>query len=938
MKTWVIPKSVPSHTNFADAELRILNDRGFGFGATYQPGRTGGYQDASNTTVAVASRAVSRPSSPNKPFVKLPPQDRKSDQPPDVEDSTPEESPPITISQTDPIPPTTKDLPGKRWTEKWKEANGIQETTTDGLTGRNEENKTQLSSAIENERESKAVSVQKTPDLKDSSAKGQMQYKINIPPPSLKQMRMFCPISTRSGNMQHQSRNSHPGGPPIKYVYQAHPSTFSQTSISHHHRSYGKTSAQSTPKIVASIPQIPAKENAREMKKLMDADRTDGRKSMVEILWENLAPENHASSQTPENISVPQIRNPPSFPFPQATDSEIFPFHPVLNQKPAIQIIECIESNSSDNVPTTNTHKANIASQVLIDDSPTTQVSLVKSTVCYEWNYFLVCSTTENGECQKVHVCEICGSSEHRATQHWHHLATAPLPEIQMQPKLSTFAPPPESPTLSALKEHTSRFMNRSIDLSSQQNIISTSRLPRISLFVPPLGIEGSHRVVAQTERLKLRKRLARPKLIPSVEDTITTTDVSKNISPTFPTPEIPIPTQNSSPFEKPIEVILPPPLRPFQRKSTPTDNTTAHDDRLLTSASPGGLRVTAPAFEPSYAGAWVPFAGTSSQFSGLFKIPSKESRRIEIVAPVDKCKGKDVAREEVVVLPTEESEEVRSESRYSIESERSKGKNNRSTDNKLGSVKTELWPAFSVFPRNATRSHDDLPETETEWYMPDFSQPSTSKSIDQYAHTACGISSHSKKLDSSVLQILDEQLDAIMGQASEETIAATLETIIEICSTSSVVTTPRHAQFELSHATDLSDFGNSPTDTSQNDLEKITPRSKLASPTTNQFFTLEDFADDDVVFGSTSFRESKSHQGDDGMRPRSADSSSTAPLTPFGSPHTPKLNDIDQRHSIPLDQTPLKGQVEQMMSCAAARGAGRCNCGLGDWFHHVTL
>src|SRR5208282_1708360 len=166
------------------------------------------------TTVAVASRAVSRPSSPNKPFVKLPPQDRKSDQPPDVEDSAPEESPPITISQTDPIPPRTKDLPGKRWTEKWKEANGIQETTTDGLTGRIEEKKTHSSSAIENERESKVVSVQKTPDLKDSSAKGQMQYKINIPPPSLKQMHMFCPISTRSGNMQHQSRNSRPGGPP----------------------------------------------------------------------------------------------------------------------------------------------------------------------------------------------------------------------------------------------------------------------------------------------------------------------------------------------------------------------------------------------------------------------------------------------------------------------------------------------------------------------------------------------------------------------------------------------------------------------------------------------------------------------------------------------------------------------------------------------------
>ena len=315
-------------------------------------------------------------------------------------------------------------------------------------------------------------------------------------------------------------------------------------------------------------------------------------------------------------------------------------------------------------------------------------------------------------------------------------------------------------------------------------------------------------------------------------------------------------------------------------------------------------------------------------------KFPTKESRRIEIVAPVDKGKRKDIAIEEVVELPTEESEEARSEPRYSIEGERSKGR--RSTDNKLGYVKTELWPAVSVLPRNASRSHDDLPETETEWYMPDFLQPSASKSIHEYVHTACDISSRSQKFDRSVLQILDEQLDAIMGKESEETIAATLETIIEICSTSSVVTTPRRARFESSPTTDLFDFRNSEPDTSQNDLEKIASSSQVVSPTTNQFFTLEDFADDDVVLGSTSLRESKSHQGDDGMRPRSADSSSTAPLTPFGSPHTPKIIDIDQRRLIPLDQTPLRGRVEQMMSCAAARCAGQCSCGLGDWFHHV--
>jgi hypothetical protein len=917
MKMWVIPKSEISHSNFADAELRILNDRGFRFRDSYQPTHVCGNQNPPNTTVAAASRTVSCPY-PNRPFVKLPAQDRKSDQPPYMEDSEPQESPLVRVSQFDPLRQTRKELPGKKWTEKWKEANGIRETTTDELTGENEK-KTPLSFPIENETEPRSVSHHKSPESKESSAKGQMQYKINIPSPSLKQIHMFRPISSRSGNIQHQSRNTHLGGPTIKNVYQGHPSTFSQTSISQSHRCYGKASIHSTPKIVASIPRTFSKENARETEKAIDVDCINPSKSTVEIVCESLTPENHASSQTAQDISIPHISNPPSFPFPQTTDSDIFPFHPILNQRPTIEINKNVKSHSSD--------KTKVASQVLIDDSPATQISLMKSTVCYEWNYFLTCSTTENGECQKVHVCEICGSSEHRATQHWHHLATAPLPEIQKQPKLSTFAPPPESPTLSALKQHTSRFMNRSIDLTSQHGITSASRLPQISLFISPLGLEGSQRIAAQAERLKLRKRLARPKLTQSTDNTIAQIDntkVSNNgISPALPTPEIAVAEQTSSPFEKPVEVILPPPLRPFQRKATPTDAMTAPDDHLPISTSPGGLRVTAPAFEPSYAGAWVPIEGTSNQFSGLFKIPSKESRRIQIVAPVDKSKGKGVVEQ-----PNEESDEARSESRYSVKTGRSKGKARRSMDKKLGSVKTELWPAFSVFPGNADPCDDDLPRTQTEWYMPDFSQPCTSEGLERCSHTVCSISSPSKKFDSSVLRILDEQLDAIMGKESEETIATTLETIIEICSTSSVGTTPRQTQCESFCGTDSFDFRNSLSNPSQDDLQKPTSPSQLASLTTNQFS--KDSTEDDVVFGSTSPRE-KSYQLEDYIRPRSADSSSTVPLTPFGSPHTSKILDLDHPRPAPLDHTPLKGRVEQMMSCAAARGVGQCNCSLGD-------
>ena len=280
------------------------------------------------------------------------------------------------------------------------------------------------------------------------------------------------------------------------------------------------------------------------------------------------------------------------------------------------------------------------------------------------------------------------------------------------------------------------------------------------------------------------------------------------------------------------------------------------------------------------------------------------------------------------------ESKTKESEPRYPAKPGRSKDKSGRNRDKMIESVKTELWTAFSFFPRGAGRSDDDLPDAETEWYLTDFSQPSTSKSIEEYSGAVCRFSSPSEKFDCSVLQILDEQLDAIIGQESEETIAATLETIIEICSTSSAVRTPCRSQFASSHIDSL-DFGSSPPDTSQNNLQE-TSSSQLALPSTNQFSTLKDFTNDDVVFGSLSPR-TRPRYGDDGNRPRSADSSSTAPLTPFGSPHTPTIIDLDQRRSTPLDQIPLKGRVEQMMFCAAAHRTGQCNCGLGDWFHDVT-
>jgi hypothetical protein len=110
-------------------------------------------------------------------------------------------------------------------------------------------------------------------------------------------------------------------------------------------------------------------------------------------------------------------------------------------------------------------------------------------------------------------------------------------------------------------------------------------------------------------------------------------------------------------------------------------------------------------------------------------------------------------------------------------------------------------------------------------------------------------------------------------------------------------------------------------------------PHSLLRPFSTNHFFTLDDFADDDT------FGRKSQHPRDDPNRPRSSDSSSTAPFDPIGSPHSPML-DLDNRTDAycavsRVAQTP-KGRVERMMSCAAARGKGQCNCGLGDWFHHA--
>lgn len=220
-----------------------------------------------------------------------------------------------------------------------------------------------------------------------------------------------------------------------------------------------------------------------------------------------------------------------------------------------------------------------------------------------------------------------------------------------------------------------------------------------------------------------------------------------------------------------------------------------------------------------------------------------------------------------------------------------------------------------------------------------------------------------SSKLDRSVLKILDEQLEAIIDKESEETIAKTLETIIEICSTSkpsSTTTSPRSSQFEhnriestsqKSLIADMFSFSDSGSlalippspdrKTAHSSPQKLAIQANTVQihpsfPKASHFFTLNDFAEDDVFTPSaknpTQSRHNLSQHRDELNRPRSSDSSSTTPFDPLGSPRSPVDHLTDP---WPVDQTPLRGRIEKMMSCAAARGAGQCNCGLGDWFHH---
>lgn len=832
---------------------------------------------------------MSNPPTPARPNVKLPPHEEYvNDKTDSAEDKSKDSSSVTSARPSNLAGEGSVDLPGMVWAEKWKEKNG----SSGSLIVETAPPSKHVTMKYPNVRapDEETVSAEKTSrkiPLHSYSPRGQMQYRINIPKPSSDQIDILRRRHRSINTQRSHGNNSQPSS--LEILYQLSEGTFSQSATSR-----SDISTYTRAKIITSIPHFPPR-------------------------YQRLPAPNSDSPNLLDSL--------PNFPFNESPDLQLFPFLPMLPQTPPMPG-RCEPASSVNQVIANN---IDYPRAYITSGGETRSIGLGplarKNAACYEWNYYLDCKAVKDGKCQKSHVCEICGTTEHRAAQHWHHLATAPLPEIQVQPMLSTFAPPPESPTLSALKDRVLLFVP-----------------PKVPLFIPTPGSEASQKETSQLERLRLRRRQARSKSVGAhaIIDSTNPFELGE-MSDSFvigPTPRdsrrIPIMIPPSSPSEKPIEVILPPAVRPFQRKHETREQTPALCGTQQMTVSPGGgLRPAAPSFEPSYAGAWIPFTSPSSQFSNLFRIPGRGSRKIEIVAPKDKGKEK-----EVLIEPdgqTKRDAQSTVKSNITSHSQDSRIRKPREPG------KRELGPPFSMsFKRADSEPIDysaDFAVERAQWYMDssESCEPSTSAPESKYTLGASRNSFPTDNLDRSVVKILDEQLDAIIGKASEETIAATLEAIIEICSTtSSSATTPRSAHF--GQTGDTFNFAprliDSPIPQPLQDLFPLQPPRpfQFATQSTSNFFSLADFADDDVFFGPLPpFSRRNSHPGDE--RPRSADSTSTAPLTPFGSPPPPTSS--RQPPALLIDNTPLKGRVDRMMSCAAARGSGQCNCGLGDWFHH---
>src|SRR5271163_1354182 len=182
-KTWVIPDSPPCFTELLPIELKILNDRGPG-SRPLQGHRSGLFEAPQIPTDFIVSRTISEPSTPQKPCVRLPPEQSptKSHGTPDVRRDKAQHSVDTKAKAADNV---SEDMPGRKWMEGWIEKNGGQSTS-------------HCPSAIDMgkgvvTRQSRVVMatdggvVKQAVPASSVPLKGKTQYKVNIPQQSAKQ-------------------------------------------------------------------------------------------------------------------------------------------------------------------------------------------------------------------------------------------------------------------------------------------------------------------------------------------------------------------------------------------------------------------------------------------------------------------------------------------------------------------------------------------------------------------------------------------------------------------------------------------------------------------------------------------------------------------------------------------------------------------------------
>jgi len=806
-KTWVIPHSSPRFTELSPVELKILNDRGPGFRRDRLEATCSGLFEAQRTPMDfIVSRAISEPATPEKPCVRLPPEQstKASHETFDFRTENAYHTLDTTSRTTGSV---SEDMPGQKWMEEWIEKKGAHSAS-------NSPSRINLEDRVVNGQQRFATAPdrgQLQPNAQQASLKAKTRYKVNIP------------------------------------------------------QQYAKQTDK--------IPKDFTRRHARYV--------SDGSSASSE----NSGPKfGRARDSRPDRSEATDFQH-----YQNPLDYETFHHVPVILNPPALS-----SRRYSSTWSAATTLQDPYVTRLPVQSFQSTQNGHhQRYYACYEWNYYLPCLSASPTNCSKPHMCELCSSSEHRAAQHWHHLATAPLPEIQPHPRLSSYSPQPESPTLAALKHRIPLFVP-SPELQHSP-IFKTTKAEDLSLS--PLRLDQSQ------ERAIRPANLSPKKTLPLGEVSGSETSSGSR------TGEEGLSSSPSSGFESSVEVILAPLSRPFQRREPSNETETTKASRQTeTKLSVGGLSVHAPVFEPSYLGAWVPFKGITGQFDSLFKIPSRESRKIKIVAPPNN-KGKEPARE---VKSVKSAKQVRL-SESTSKSALPKG------ERSVKKVQSRsVWADGVGSDGDAPLSDDNILASTLHLGEENGYQAAVRDTLQQTS-LANVISSarQSPNLDRYILQMLDEQLEAIIGQESEETVAATLETIMEICSTSSTSTTPSILDSKRSNFPNVSGIRSRNISGTHSLINIGSPPSPSQFASTS--FSLGDFADDDTFFPSLFFSQTDE-------RPRSSDSTSTAPLAP-NSPRTPN-------RSV-LDHSPLQSRIERMMSCAASRGHGTCNCGLGDWFHH---